>query len=43
MLKELFVIAIATIAGLLAAYNEELFRAIIVAGTFLIYAEMPRE
>ena len=43
MSKELFVLALATIAGVLAAYSEELFRAIITAGIFLIYVEIPRE
>jgi hypothetical protein len=43
MIKELFVLALATIAGVIAAYSEELFRAIITAGIFLLYVDMPRE
>ena len=42
MIKGLFVLALATIAGVIAAYSEELFRAIITAGTFFTlrrYAE----
>lgn len=43
MIKELFVLALATIAGVIAAYSEELFRAIITVGIFLLYVDMPRE
>ena len=43
MIKGLFVLALATIAGVIAAYSEELFRAIITAGIFLLYVDMPRE
>jgi hypothetical protein len=43
MIKELFVLALATIAGVLSAYSDQLFRAILIAGIFLIYVEMPRE
>jgi hypothetical protein len=33
-IKELFVLALATIAGVLSAYSDELFRAIITVGIF---------
>jgi hypothetical protein len=40
MIKELFVLALAIIAGNLAAYSDELFRAIITAGIVMIYYEV---
>jgi len=43
MIKELFVLALATIAGVFAASSEELFRATIAAGIVLIYVEIPRK
>lgn len=40
MIKELFVLALAIIAGNLAGYSEELFRAIIAVGIVMIYYEV---
>lgn len=40
MNKELVVLAVAIIAGNLAAYSDELFRAIIAAGIVMIYYEV---
>lgn len=40
MNKELIVLALAIIAGNLAAYSDELFRAIIAAGIIMIYYEV---
>jgi hypothetical protein len=40
MIKELFVLALATIAGVISAYSDELFRAIIAAGIVMIYYEV---
>lgn len=40
MIKELFVLALAIIAGNLAAYSEELFRTIIAAVIVMIYYEV---
>ena len=43
MIRTIFVLALAIIAGNLAGYSEELFRAITAAGLVMIYYEMPRE
>ena len=40
MIKELFVLILASIAGVAAGYSEELFRAIVASGIVWIYYEV---
>jgi hypothetical protein len=40
MNEELFVLVLATIAGVAAGYSEELFRAIVATGIVWIYYEV---
>jgi hypothetical protein len=43
MIKTFIVLVLATIAGVIAGYSEELFRAIVAAGVIWIYYYMPKE
>jgi hypothetical protein len=42
MIKTIFVLAMAIIAGVTAGYSEEMFRAIIATGIVWIHYDMPR-